>query len=100
MEFLFYSPSQLIGQCTGVTKGGYVVDETWLENDGLVNTISAKAPFGAPQKDYDPDNVTTGIWNIMPIYHGDHMSLQGGMLHPNDVKHLYVEHLSRINSLG
>ena len=100
MEFLFYSPSQLIGQCTGVTKGGYVVDEAWLENDGLVNTISAKAPFGAPQKDYDPDNVATGIWNIMPIYHGDHMSLQGGMLHPNDVKDLYVEHLSRINSLG
>lgn len=100
MEILFRSSSRLLGKFTGVTKGGYVIDESWQENDGLVNTISAKAPFGAPQKDYDPDNVPKGVWNILPVYQGDHMSLQGGMLHPNDVKDLYVEHLSRINSLG
>ena len=41
-----------------------------------------------------------GIWNIMPVYHGDHMSLQGGMTKINDVKCFYVEHLSMINSLA
>ena len=44
-------------------------------------------------------NVEKGIWNVMPIYYGDHMSLQGGMTVVNNVKPLYVEHLSMINSL-
>ena len=99
MEKLFISSSKAIGAYTGVTEGGYVIDESWQMNDGLVNTISATAPFGAPSKDYDSSNVTKGVWNVMPIYNGDHMSLQGGMTKINDVKDLYVEHLSMINSL-
>ena len=50
-------------------------------------------------KEFDKDNITSGIWNIMPVYYGDHMSLQGGMTKINDVKCFYVEHLSMINSL-
>lgn len=99
MEILFRSSSRLLGKYTGTTKGGYVIDETWLENDGLVNTVSAKAPFGAPQQDYDPANVPQGVWNILPVYQGDHMALQGGLFKTNDVKDLYVEHLSMINAL-
>lgn len=99
MESLFVSSSKAIGAYTGETKGGYKIDETWRENDGLVNTISAKAPFGAPATDYVSGSVQTGVWNIMPVYDGDHMSLQGGMTKPNEVKDLYVEHLSMINSL-
>ena len=99
MEILFRSSSRLLGKFTGKTKGGYVIDESWLENDGLVNTVSAKAPFDAPQQSYDANNVPRGTWNIMPIYQGDHMSLQGGLFHTNDVKDLYVEHLSMINAL-
>lgn len=99
MEFLFRSSANRIGAFTGVTDGGYVIDETWLENDGLVNTISAKAPFGQPQQDYDADHVTKGVWNIMPTILGDHMSLEGGLFHVNDIKCLYTEHLDRINRL-
>jgi triacylglycerol lipase len=99
MELMFRSSSRLIGQYTGVTRGGYVIDESWLENDGLVNTISAKAPFGAPQKDFDPASVQPGVWNILPVYQGDHMSLQGGLFKTNDIKELYLEHLSMINAL-
>jgi triacylglycerol lipase len=88
-----------MGAYTGVTAGGYVVDESWQENDGLVNTISALYPSDAPYKDYDAENVEKGIWNVMPIYDGDHMSLQGGLLKTNEVKCFYVEHLSMINSL-
>ena len=99
MESLFVSSSAAMGAYTGVTKGGYVIDETWLENDGLVNTVSAMAPSSAPWTDYVEGKVNPGIWNVMPVYRADHMSLQGGMTKPNDVKTLYVEHLSMINSL-
>ena len=100
MEPLFRAASRRIGRYTGVTPNGYVIDESWLENDGLVNTVSAKAPFGAPQQDYDANNVPKGTWNIMPIYQGDHMSLEGGLFHVNDIKDFYAEHLSMINSLN
>ena len=48
MEFIFQSSADEIGMLTGTTEGGYVVDESWLENDGLVNTVSASAPSSAP----------------------------------------------------
>ena len=99
MESLFVGSSEEMGRFTGVTKGGYVIDESWQRNDGLVNTISALAPSDAPTTDYNADNVTSGIWNIMPVYDGDHMSLQGGLTKTNDVKDLYVEHLGMINKL-
>ncbi len=99
METLFVSSSKAMGAFTGKTEGGFEIDESWRENDGLVNTISATAPFGAPSKAYEEGNVQKGVWNIMPTYDGDHMSLQGGMTKVNDVKGLYVELLSMINSL-
>ena len=99
MEPLFVSSSKAMGAFKGETEGGYIMDETWWENDGLVNTVSATAPFGAPSKAYDAADVEKGVWNIMPVYDGDHMSLQGGLTKVNDVKPVYVELLSMINSL-
>ncbi len=99
-EQMFRSSGDRLGQLSGVTEGGIVYDESWRENDGLVNTVSAKAPFGQPQQDYDSANVPRGVWNVMPVVRGDHMALEGGLFHVNDVKPLYVEHLSRINALG
>lgn len=99
MEALFVSSSKAMGAYTGETANGYIIDESWQQNDGLVNTISAKAPTSAPSKDYEEGNVQPGIWNIMPTYDGDHMSLQGGLTKVNDVKDLYVELLGMINSL-
>lgn len=99
MESLFTSSSEEMGRLSGTTPGGYVVDERWFENDGLVNTFSALAPIGNESTDFDAENIQTGIWNIMPVYYGDHMSLQGGMTVVNNVKPLYVEHLSMINSI-
>ena len=99
MEAIFTSSSEELGKLTGTTPGGYTVGTEWLENDGLVNTYSALAPLSDPSTEYNSENVQKGIWNIMPIYYGDHMSLQGGMTVVNNVKPLYVEHLSMINSL-
>ena len=100
MEFLFHSSADEIGKLTGTTAGGYTVDASWLENDGLVNTISACAPSSAPSTAFDANNITKGTWNIMPTYQGDHMSLQGGFFKVNtDVEALYTEHLDMINRL-
>ncbi|MBR3598112.1 MAG: hypothetical protein IKL47_14190 [Clostridia bacterium] len=100
MEILFRSSADEMGKYTGTTAGGYVFGEEWLENDGLVNTISAMAPTSAPSTNYEEGNVLPGIWNIMPTYCGDHMSLQGGFFKTNtDVRELYLTHLNMINCL-
>ena len=75
------------------------LDERWRENDGLVNTVSAMAPMGAPSKAFDPEAVTPGIWQILPTYPGDHMSLQGGMLKRNNIRPFYLELLDMIDTL-
>ena len=100
MEPLFVSASERIGKYTGVTEGGYVIDEKWQENDGLVNTYSARAPFNAPQKDIDRDDIQPGVWNVMPTFDGDHMSLQGGLIYNDNIRELYVDLLNLINTLA
>ena len=98
-EAMFFKSGVLMGRLTETTAGGFTVGEDWLMNDGLVNTVSAFAPIGAPQKHYAEGEVNKGEWNIMPIYHGDHMSLQGGMKKKNDVREFFLNHLKLINSL-
>ncbi|MBE6719220.1 MAG: hypothetical protein E7571_01010 [Ruminococcaceae bacterium] len=98
-EMLFVKTARLMGKFTETSEGGVVADESWLENDGLVNTISATAPFNAPQTQYREGEVKAGEWNIMPTYDGDHMSLQGGLFKTNDVRDFYTAHLMMINSL-
>lgn len=98
-ESLFVKSANAMGRYTGVTENGFVIDESWQDNDGLVNVISATAPIGAPQREYAAGSVQKGEWNIMPTYIGDHMSLQGGLFKKNDVKEFYLEHLNMINCL-
>ena len=81
------------------SAGGLVIDESWKENDGLVNTISARAPSSAPAQAFDKEKIVPGVWNIMPTYHGDHMSLQGGLMKKNDVKDFYMDLLQLIAAL-
>ena len=99
MEALFRRSSAQMGAYTGVTEGGFVINESWQENDGLVNTVSAMAPLGSPSTTFDPDVVEAGIWQIMPIYYGDHMSLQGGLTKRNDIRPFYLELLELIDTL-
>lgn len=84
---------------TGVTEKGYVIDEKWQANDGLVNTYSALAPIGAPQTEFDENNINTGIWNVMPIQKGNHTTLQGGMTDYFNARLFYVDFLTLINTL-
>ncbi len=84
----------------GSTVGGLLIGPEWRENDGLVNTVSAMAPMDAPGIAYDPDRVRPGIWQLMPTYHGDHISLQGGIIKINNIRPFYLKLLKIIKSLA
>ncbi|HAM16169.1 MAG TPA: hypothetical protein DCP91_10030 [Eggerthellaceae bacterium] len=62
------------------TDAGVVADDEWHANDGLVNTVSARAPFGVPHKPLDRDNMEKGVWNVMPDLRVDHGYFMGGYL--------------------
>jgi len=95
----FVRRSIQIGCYSGITKGGTVIDDSWHENDGLVNTISAKAPFGQPQQELNIESIRPGIWNICPVYHGDHMMIHGGLTKKTDVKNDYLKLLTMLDTL-
>lgn len=98
-EPMMISSAERMGKTTGVTPGGFVVDESWLENDGLVNTVSAGAPFNAPSQPLDKENIRPGVWNVAPVYSGDHMALIGDLVYPKSVREFYVDWLNMINAI-
>lgn len=91
-EDIFMKGSTYMSAYEGVTAGGFEIDRSWQENDGLVNTISAGAPIGQPQVSYqEGQKLTPGVWTVMPTVRGDHMSLQGGLTKRTDVKPFYLQ---------
>lgn len=98
-ENMFVYSSIKMGKHTGKTDGGFEVTKEWLDNDGLVNTISATAPFNAKSESFNEANIEAGIWYVMPTYEGDHMSLQGDIFLKRDVTDLYKNLLKTINNI-
>ncbi|MCR5503269.1 MAG: hypothetical protein K6F53_09685 [Lachnospiraceae bacterium] len=99
-ENIFMKGAIYMSRYTGVTKGGVPVDESWQPNDGLVNEISAGAPFGAPKEDYrEGVSLMPGRWYVMPAFRGDHMSLQGGLTKRINVRPFYLELVKLISGL-
>ena len=99
MEGMFRKTSRLMGAYTGTTAGGITIDSSWKENDGLVNTVSAYAPSGAPAVTFDAENIQPGVWNEMPVFRGDHMSIIGGMTIKKDIRPFYLELVRMIDAL-
>ena len=99
MEPMFRRSSAQMGAYTGTTAGGFAIDESWRENDVLVNTVAAAAPAGAPARPLDRRNIVPGVWNIFPTVDGDHMWLQGGLMHRHDIRDFYLELLTMIDRL-
>ena len=95
MDPLFVRKGTLMGCYSGTTKAGFVVDDSWHANDGLVNTASAHAPIGAPQKPLDRDHIERGVWNVMPDVHADHGFFQGGFIKKQD-PHQYFRDLREL----
>ncbi len=75
------------------------INSDWLPNDGLVNTISAKAPFNEASTEYRADNIKKGVWNIMPTVRGDHGSIIGMFDRTDEANLFYVEHLKLIEAI-
>jgi triacylglycerol lipase len=50
--------------------------KNWLENDGVVNTYSMKAPFGRTVVEYN-GTAQKGAWNHMGFSHADHWDVIG-----------------------
>lgn len=99
-EYLLRETAAAMGSYTGTTEQGFIVDETWFANDGLVNTVSASAPFTDLQVSFDKNRIAPGIWNVLPTYDGDHMSLQGGLTVSNDITAFYLDLLTMITTIG
>lgn len=99
IEPLFVMRSRQIGAYKGTTAGGLDIDETWRKNDGLVNTISSMCPSGAPSRPLDRKDIQPGIWNVFPEIDGDHMWLQGGLIHKHDIRAFYKDLLMLIKKL-
>ncbi|MBQ1325321.1 MAG: hypothetical protein IIY52_04815 [Solobacterium sp.] len=98
MEPLFVMRSYQIGAYKGRTAGGTCIDESWRRNDGLVNTVSAVCPSGAPSRPLDRSDIRPGIWNVYPELNADHMWLQGGLTHKHDIRAFYRDLLQMIET--
>lgn len=99
MEPLFVMRACQIGSYRGRTRGGMEIGEYWRENDGLVNTCSASWPLGSSHRELDRKHIEPGIWNVFPVFRGDHMALQGGLLHKREIRAFYLELLEMICAL-
>ena len=66
-----------IGSYTQSAPERVPVDSSWFANDGVVNTISMRAPAGHPQRNYD-GRAVRGSWNFVREYRGyDHFDVLG-----------------------
>ncbi|MBR0384927.1 MAG: hypothetical protein IJI05_00090 [Erysipelotrichaceae bacterium] len=99
MEPLYTRSAKYMGAYKGKTTGGFVIDESWQENDGLVNTVSAAYPLSDSYRMFDASDIQKGIWNVFDTYRGDHMALQGGMFMSHDIYPYYFKLLQMIESL-
>jgi triacylglycerol lipase len=73
-------PSMLqhgMGGYTQDAPGRVRIDSRWFPNDGVVNTVSMRAPAGHPVRDFDGTPVR-GMWNYLGTYRGyDHFDVLG-----------------------
>ena len=93
------------------TAGGICIDQSWLPNDGLVNTVSALYPTTTDKNtteclkrdgtqgwvNYDGYSDITfrpGIWYVMPVTRADHMQFVGGIANKSVIEtHLFYRNL-------
>ena len=72
---------------TAMGRDGAGVPRGWLPNDGLVNTISARYPEGAPHTDFVPGQTPErGVWQVLPVENLDHLAAIGGVMNNGVVR--------------
>ena len=98
----------VLGRTDTVTDGGLVLDKSWQENDGCVNVISQRAPFGAPTNDLSgaasakiAGEAQRGAFNIFPTIRGSHTWIIGDFSRPQLDGPEYLMHvMEMINAIG
>lgn len=96
---LFVKSSAYMGCYSCRTEAGFVAGDEWHANDGLVNTVSARAPLGAPSKPLDRSKVEKGVWNVMPDLRADHSYFTGGYLKKQDPHPFFEDLIELLESL-
>lgn len=93
--------SYIMGRMSLTTAGGQVIDSSWHENDGLVNTISQIAPFDDEyvQISESPDEIKYGRWNVLPTDNMAHTSVVGGLFKISDIRETFYELCDLINRI-
>lgn len=90
-----------MGAYSGTSEGGIVIDEAWQENDGLVNVISAKAPFDEKSLDWTQElkEPERGVWYVAPKKSGDHGTVIGLNADAGATLSFYTGHFAVIDAL-
>ncbi len=96
---LFVKSSAYMGCYSCKTQAGFVAGDDWHANDGLVNTVSARAPLGAPHKPLDRGNVEKGVWNVMSDLRADHSYFTGGYLKKQNPHPFFQDLMELLESL-
>ena len=98
---------------TGNMMGRYDYDVTmnqplsneWKASDGCSNTLSALHPDDEDWADFDPkkDTPQKGLWNVMPVYQGDHFDVVGlgarGIFLPSHTRRYFRKYINMLLSL-
>tara|TARA_B110000444_G_C18822850_1_gene588665 strand:- start:831 stop:2036 length:1206 start_codon:yes stop_codon:yes gene_type:complete len=91
--------ANLIGSIKNIPQSNVSLDSSWLENDGVVNTISMSHPFtGTNGEDpivlYDKNRLLNkGIWNTFKTIKMDHYQSVGHfMKKKSNIDSIYVNH--------
>ena len=85
-----------------VSKDGYkysTITDAWKPNDGMVNTISARYPFGAANAAMTNKNLVRGLWYWKDV-DMDHLDLVGGLGLPAllTTRQFYLELMGNIQA--
>ena len=72
---------------TAMGRDGAGMPRSWLPNDGLGHTSSARYPHGAPHTDFVPGQTPErGVWQVLPVENLDHLAAIGGVMNNGVVR--------------
>ncbi len=76
---LLLKPTAIIlGNCTSSCSKDIIVDKSWLDNDGVVNTRSTYAPRQDPIVNFNDNSLPQpGVWNHLGVIKSDHLKIVG-----------------------
>ncbi len=92
----------LIGRYTNTSSTATVtIDDSWRENDGLVNVVSARYPTGDKYVDYtaELEELERGCWYVFPTLEGDHGAVIGMNGKTAETQKFYTDQITLIDNL-